>query len=121
MRESRIRGKEPGLSQRERRQRRLARDALAADDVVEGLALADEGGLAVLDQDFGCEGFAVVVAGHHVPVGAGSFEDEILADAGGGEGALADEASFLLREDVAGFAEGAADDDVASGPLLRAV
>ena len=88
---------------------------LAAGEVVERLPRADEVRLAVFDQHFGHERLRVVVVGHHVAVGAGVADDEVVADLGLGQRAVGDEAAFVLGEDVARFAQRAADDDVARG------
>lgn len=75
-------------------------DVFELPDILEGLAFADEVGLASVDEDFGGEGAAVVVAGHDGAVGPGAEHGEELAGFGGGDTAFA-------GEGIAGFTDGA--------------
>ena len=78
---------------------------------------ANQLGLAIFDQDLGGPTLAVVVAGHHKAVGPCVLEHDEVADLGNGQSPAIDVAPFALREDIARFTEGPADDDVG----LRAV
>src|SRR4051794_34356178 len=88
------------------------RNDFAARQVIERLPAANQTGRAVLNEDFGRQRLAVVIARHHEAVSAGPLNHHIIADSSRGERSLANEAAFLLREDIARFAEGAPNDDV---------
>ena len=71
------------------------------DHLLKRLPLADEVGGAVLEEDFGGEGFAVVVAAHDRAVRAGAADDEVVADGRFWQRAAAYEAAFFLCKNVA--------------------
>ena len=85
---------------------------------IEGLAAADEAEGAVFgEEDFGGFGEGVVVFGAHGgAVGAGAFDDEEVADGGGGKEARGEGVGRAggRGEEVAGFAA-VADDEVFLG------